>query len=69
MEHGDHLGGRRKRGLPSKAKAQEIMRHGEVKGHPLTMPQSGMMGLMAGGGTPTRTKEQKAKRRKRRGRS
>lgn len=55
MEHGDHLGGRRKRGLPSKTKAKEIMRH------PLTGPQKGMMGPLAGGGKPTRLK----KRRKR----
>ena len=64
MEHKDHLEGRRKRGLPSKAKAGEIMRHGEVRGHALTEKQKGLMGMLAGGGTPTRMK----KRGKHRGR-
>jgi hypothetical protein len=59
MEHADHLEGRRKRGLPSKAKAKTIMRHGEIKGHPLTVPQKGLMGMIAGGGTPTRLKKRK----------
>ena len=64
MEHKDHLEGRRKRGLPSKAKAKTIMRHGEVKGHPLTMPQKGMLGVIAGGGTPTRMKGKKRGKRR-----
>ena len=59
MEHADHLVGRRKRGLPSKAKAKEIMRHGEVRGHMLTEKQSGLMGMIAGGGTLTRLKKRK----------
>ena len=59
----DTVTGRRKRGLPTKAKAREIMRHGEVRGHPLSEKQKGMMGMIAGGGTPTRMR-----RRKRRGR-
>ena len=64
MEHADHLVGRRKRGLPSKAKAKEIMRHGEVRGHMLTEKQRGMMGLIAGGGTPTRMKGKKRGKRR-----
>lgn len=62
MEHSDHLESRRKRGLPGKAKAKEILRHGEVRGHPLTMPQKGMMGIIAGGGTPTKLKKGRRKR-------
>ena len=55
----DSMEGRRKRGLPSKAKAKEIMRHGEVRGHMLTEKQRGLMGMIAGGGTPTRMKGKK----------
>ena len=63
MPHtGDYggLAGRRKRGLPSKAKAGEMLRHGAVHGKALSKAQKGYFGLIAGGGTPTR------KRRKRR---
>ena len=55
----DSMEGRRKRGLPSKAKAKEMMRHGEVRGHMLTGKQRGLMGMIAGGGTPTRMKGKK----------
>jgi hypothetical protein len=39
---------------PSKAKAKEMLKHGEVRGHALTKPQKGLFGLIAGGGKPTR---------------
>ena len=56
----DDLGKRRKRGAPvSQAKAKLIMRHGEVRGHMLTGKQRGMIGMIAGGGTPTRLKKRK----------
>ncbi len=45
-------------------KAKEIMRHGEVHGEPLTKKQRGLFGLIAGGGTPTRTKKKRKKRSK-----
>lgn len=40
----------------SRTKAHEIMRHGKVRGAPLTDKQRGLFGLIAGGGTPTRIK-------------
>ena len=57
----DSVFGRRRRGLPSKAKAGEMLRHGTVHGKPLTEGQEGLFGLIRGGGTPTKLK----KRRKR----
>lgn len=54
----DSVEGRRKRG-PSRAKAKEMLRHGEVGGEPLTAGQKGLFGLIAGGGTPTRMKRKK----------
>lgn len=53
----EYLKGRRKRGKPSKAKAMEMMEHGEVRGKPLTDKQRGYFGAVAGG---------RSKRRKRR---
>ena len=47
MPH-DDMSYRRKRG-PSKAKAREILHHGEVRGHPLTEAQRGFMGARASG--------------------
>lgn len=39
-----------KHGRPvSKAKAKEILRHGEVRGHRLTKKQKGLFGAIAGG--------------------
>jgi len=64
MEHKDHLEGRRKRGLPSKAKAKKMLMDDSAQGHPLTSKQKGLMGMIAGGGTPARMK----KRGKHRGR-
>ena len=40
----------------SKRKAKEILRHGEVRGHALTEKQEGLMGLIAGGGQPSKKK-------------
>ena len=51
MKHGHHM--------TTKAKAKEILRHGEVKGKPLSEKQKGLFGLVAGGGTPTRLKKKK----------
>jgi len=47
-KHGKHL---------SQAKAKEILRHGEVRGHSLTKKQKGLMGVIAGGKKPTRLKK------------
>lgn len=44
----------KKRKLPSRGKAKEMMHHGEVHGEPLTPKQEGLMGLLAGGGKPSR---------------
>jgi hypothetical protein len=44
-------------------KARKILRHGEVRGEPLTEKQKGLFGLIAGGGTPTRTKAKKRRKR------
>lgn len=33
----------------TKAKAKKILKHGEVKGHPLTKKQKGFFGARAGG--------------------
>lgn len=48
----------------SKAKAKKIMKHGEVKGKPLTEKQRGYFGLLAGGGNPTKMTNQRSPRRK-----
>lgn len=36
------------------SKAKEMLRHGEVKGKSLSKKQKRFMGLVAGGGKPTR---------------
>ena len=62
MPHtGDYggLAGRRKRGLPSKAKAGEMLRHGAVHGKALSAGQKGLFGLIRGGGTPMRRRRKK----------
>jgi len=41
------------------SKAKKILRHGEVRGEPLTGPQKGFFGLIAGGGRPTRLKRRR----------
>ena len=58
----DELHGRRKRGLPSKAKAKEMMRHGEVRGHMMTEKQRGLMGMIAGGKTPYKSRRRRGKK-------
>lgn len=45
--------------LPTQAKAREMLRHGEARGHKLTRKQKGLLGLIAGGGKPTRMRRPK----------
>lgn len=60
----DSLMGRRKRGLPDKAKAGKILQDGSVKGNPLTSKQKGFFGAIAGGANMTaRAARRKARRR------
>ena len=60
MEHMDHLGGRRKRGL-TQAKAKKIAHEGLSSAgdgfH--SKAQKNYFGLIAGGGTPTRMRRRK----------
>lgn len=46
----------------TQAKAKKILKDKKVRGKELTKPQEGLFGLIAGGGTPTRTKDDLAKR-------
>lgn len=46
-----------KRKKLTKSKAKEMLKHGEVHGHPLTEAQKGYFGLVAGGGKATRLKK------------
>lgn len=57
MKHGSHS-------PVSAVKAKEIIRHGEVRGKPLTEKQKGLFGLIAGGGHPTRMDQARALKRK-----
>ena len=57
----DSMEGRRKRGL-SPGKARKMLHDNSAQGHPLTNKQRGLFGLVAGGGTPTRTKRSRRKR-------
>ena len=59
MPHDDMMY-RRKKVSPSKAKAREILHHGEVMGHPLTEKQMGFMGARAGGAA-TKRRRRRAK--------
>lgn len=43
--------------LPTQAKAKEILRHGKARGRSLSRKQKGFLGLIAGGGRPTRMKK------------
>lgn len=54
----------KKRSLPSKAKAREILRDGTVHGKPLTKAQRGLMGLLAGGGKPNKLRKKRGKSKK-----
>lgn len=44
-------------GKVTKAKAKEILRHGEVRGKPLTKPQRGFFGARAGGAKPRKKRK------------
>ena len=59
----DNLSGRRKRGMPSREKAKTMLRDDSAQGHPLTDKQKGYFGMIAGGGTPSRTKGKKRRKR------
>lgn len=45
----------------SSHKAKKILKHGSVRGHPLTKKQKGLFGLHAGGGRATRINTRKNK--------
>ena len=45
MKHGKHK-------TLSVQKAKKILKHGEVRGHPLSEKQKGLFGIVAGGKTP-----------------
>jgi len=42
---------------PSQHKARKILKHGSVRGKPLTPKQRGLMGVIASGKKPTRVKK------------
>lgn len=44
----------RRKHLPSKAKAGEMLEHGTVHGKPLTKKQKGLFGMIRGGKKPTK---------------
>lgn len=46
----------KKKSLPSKDKAAEILHDGTVRGKPITSKQRGLMGIIAGGGVPKKVK-------------
>lgn len=48
---------RSQKASPSPAKAKKILRHGEVRGKPLTKKQEGFMGARAGGAPVKRKKK------------
>lgn len=56
----DTLTGRRKRG-PSPEKAKKMLRDNSAQGRPLSPAQKGFFGLIAGGGTPTKTAKKRRK--------
>ena len=37
-------------------KAKKILRHGEIRGKPISKAQKGLFGLIAGGGVPSKVK-------------
>ena len=47
---------KKRRKMPSKAKARKILKDKEVRGKPLTKAQRGFFGLRAAGKTPERLK-------------
>lgn len=52
---------RKRKGLPSARKAGEMLRHGEVRGKPLTEAQEGLFGLLRGGKKPKRLKKKRSR--------
>jgi len=60
---------RRRRKKPfTQAKARKVLREKRptLRGRPITAPQRGLLGLIAGGGTPTRLKRMAKRARRRR---
>lgn len=55
---------RSKGSIPTKAKAKEILRHGEIGGKPLTKKQKGYFGARAGGQPVRRKTSRKTSKRK-----
>ena len=45
----------------SRKKAKKILKHGSVRGKPLTPKQQGLFGVIAGGRKPTRLKKKRKK--------
>lgn len=41
---------------PTRKKAKKILKHGSVRGKPLSKKQKSLFGLIADGGKPTKTK-------------
>lgn len=52
----------------SPKKARKMLKHGEVRGKPISEKQRGLFGLIASGGNPTRLKERSTHDRRRRSR-
>lgn len=46
-----------KKGLPSQAKAKEILTDGTVRGKPITTKQRGLMGIIASGKVPKKVRK------------
>lgn len=50
-----------KKKYPSKTKVRKMLKEGTAHGRPLTAAQKRLLGLLAGGGTPTKIKSRKKK--------
>ena len=46
-----------KKGLPTQAKAKEILTDGTVRGKPITSKQRGLFGIIMAGKKPTKVKK------------
>ena len=46
-----------KKGLPTQAKAKEILHDGSVRGKPITTKQRGLMGIIASGAVPKKVRK------------
>jgi hypothetical protein len=53
-----------KKHLPTVSKAKTILEEGEARGHKLSKKQKGFFGLIAGGGTPSKSKGAKGSTRR-----